>query len=39
MKSIFCSLMHATAQKNRKLKSYLFRGTRYTLAYEIFAQN
>ena len=29
----------ASAQKNRTLKSYLFRGTRYTLVYEICAQN
>ena len=28
----------ASAQKNRTLKSYLFRGTRYTLVYEICAQ-
>ena len=32
-------LVLATAQKNRTLKSYLFRGTRYKLEYEICAQN
>ena len=33
------SLEIERAQQNRLLKFYLFRGTRYTLAYEICAQN
>ena len=35
----YLSHVQATAQKNRILKSYLFRGTRYSLTYEICTQN
>ena len=33
------SVEHATAQKNRILNYYLFRGSRYTRVYEICAQS